>query len=110
MSYAGRTYDGGPLTGKKTPGIGFALTPTSLARMARPWLAQLPGPAPGAEAVALLSRMQKGTAATTWQIPGYTGFIPGRYADNVMGTTFAKGVWALLRLLYWLSLRMADWF
>eukprot|EP00439_Symbiodinium_sp_Y106_P078855 s1408_g17.t1 len=31
------------------------------------------GPAPGAE------------------IPGYTGFIPGRYADNVMGTTFAKG-------------------
>ncbi|CAE7505546.1 unnamed protein product [Symbiodinium pilosum] len=31
------------------------------------------GPAPGAE------------------VPGYTGFIPGRYADNVMGTTFAKG-------------------
>ncbi|CAK9098125.1 unnamed protein product [Durusdinium trenchii] len=31
------------------------------------------GPAPGAE------------------VPGYTGFIPGRYANNVIGSTFAKG-------------------
>ncbi|CAJ1342536.1 unnamed protein product [Effrenium voratum] len=30
------------------------------------------GPAPGAE------------------IPGYTGFIPGRYANNVIGSTYAK--------------------
>lgn len=31
------------------------------------------GPAPGAE------------------VPGYTGFVPGRYANNVIGSTFAKG-------------------
>eukprot|EP00434_Breviolum_minutum_P033807 symbB.v1.2.029915.t1/scaffold3323.1/size59064/1 len=31
------------------------------------------GPSPGAE------------------VPGYTGFVPGRYANNVIGATFAKG-------------------
>ena len=24
-------------------------------------------------------------------LPGYTGFVPGRYANNVIGSTFAKG-------------------
>ena len=30
MSYAGRTYDGGPLTAKMTSDIGFACIPASL--------------------------------------------------------------------------------